>query len=128
MEKRTYADRFRVECDPHILESYANEDSPWQEDEAAIRAGLAWGEEKARLLKWVRRQMRQRLTPKQRACIELYYFKNMTLAEVGEKTGSSASAACRTMKRGINRLRVAVRVDPPGHWGPGRRLRRRRYR
>lgn len=121
MEKRIFEDRFKVSCGPEIMEGFANEDSFWSEDEAATDAGLAWGEEKVRLLKWVRKQMRRRLTPRQRRCIELYYFKDLTYLEVGHKTGCSASSACRSVRRGIRRLRAAVQTDPPKHLKPRRR-------
>lgn len=121
MEKRTFADRFKVSCCPELMQSYANEDSAWHEDEAAVRVGLAWGEEKARLLKWVRKQMRRRLTAKQRRCIELYYFKDLTYVEVGKKAGCSASSACRSVQRGLKRLRAAAKADPPEHLKPRRR-------
>lgn len=113
MEKRMYADRYRVNCCPFIMAEFTNEESPWSEDEATVTAALAWGKEKALLLKWVRRQMRQRLTLKQRRAIDLHYFKDLTYAEVGEKMGCSASAACRSVLRGIKRLRHAAKVDPP---------------
>ena len=113
MEKRSYVDRFKVNCCPSIMADFTNEEGPWSEDEAAIAAGLAWGEEKARLLDWVRQQMRRRLTEKQRRCIELHYFKGLTYAEVGRRTGCSASTAWRSAQRGIAHLRVAARVDPP---------------
>lgn len=121
MEKRTYADRFKVNCDPAIIESYGNGDGPWSETETEVAAGLAWGEEKARLLKWVRKQMRRRLTQKQRRCIELYYFEDLTFAEIGKKTGCAPSSACRSVHRGLKRLQAAAKLDPPAHLVPRRR-------
>ena len=129
MLKRTYADRFKVNCEPAIIESFANREAPWHESEDDITAGLAWGEEKARLLKWVRKQMRRRLTVKQRRCIELYYFKDMTYAEIGKEMGCASSSACRSVHRGIKHLQAAAKTDPPAHLKSGRRsLRRRRVK
>lgn len=124
MEKRTHADRYKVSCCPEIMESFADEEHPWRESEAEVADGLAWGEEKARLLKWVRKQMRRRLTAKQRRCIELYYFKDLTYVEAGKKAGCSASSACRAVQRGLIRLRAAAKTDPPEHLKPRRRARR----
>lgn len=115
MEKRTFGDRFKVSYTPQSLDEFTNQDSPWHESAAKVEAGLAWGEEKARLLKWVRKQMRRRLTPKQRRCIELYYFQNLTYRQVGKRTGCCPSSACRAVQRGIHRLRAAARLDPPEH-------------
>jgi RNA polymerase sigma factor (sigma-70 family) len=120
MEKKTYADRFKVHCSREYLESFGNEDGPWSEDEEDIAQGLAWGKEKALLLKWVRKQIRRRLSAPQRRCIELYYFKDMTYAEIGKKIGCAPSTACRNVQRGIKRLQTAARVDPPAHLKPKR--------
>jgi len=125
MEKRIWKDRFKVSCDPRHMEGFANEDSFWNESEASVMAGLAWGREKARLLKWVRKQMQWRLTPRQRQGIELYYFKNLTYYEVGQEMGCTTSSASRSIERGIHRLRVAARNDPPALPKPRRRRRRR---
>ena len=121
MERRTYADRFKVNCAPEIIENYGNGAAPWQESAEDIDEGLAWGEEKARLLKWVRRQMRRRLTAKQRTAIHLYYFEDLTYAEMGKRMKCAPSSACRSVHRGIRRLREAARVDPPAHLKPKRR-------
>jgi len=128
MEKRTYADRFKVNCNPAIIESYAEGDGAWSETEAEVAAGLAWGDEKARLLKWVRKQMRRRLTDKQRRAIHLYYFEDLTYAEIGVKMGCAPSSACRSVHRGILRLREAARIDPPAHLAERRRSIRRTAR
>lgn len=113
MGKRVYADRFQVNYCPFSLAERTNEDGAWHETEAEIARGLAWGEEKARLLKWVRYQMRRRLTDKQRRCIELHYFRGLSFTEIQAQTGISGPSACRIVQRGIERLRVAARVDPP---------------
>lgn len=126
MEKRTFADRFKVTCAPTIIESFGGGDGAWAETEEEVAAGLAWGEEKARLLKWVRKQMRRRLTEKQRAAIQLYYFEDLTYVEMGVRMGCAPSSACRTVHRAIRRLREAARLDPPSHLKPRRRSLRRR--
>lgn len=114
MEKRTFADRYKVNCCPSIMAEFTNEDGPWSEDESVIAAGLAWGREKKRLLHWVRLRMR-RLTEKQRRCIELHYFKGLTYIEVGKLVGCSPSAACRSAQRGIEGLRQAARREGVGY-------------
>ncbi|MBX3176071.1 MAG: hypothetical protein KF886_01800 [Candidatus Hydrogenedentes bacterium] len=113
-EFRRFGDRYQVTCCPELMAAYRNEDSPWSESEAEVAAAIAWGMEKARLLRWVRAQMRRRLTARQRRCIELYYFEGLTHEEVGRRLGCSTSSSCRSVQRGIARLRIAARVDPPG--------------
>ena len=100
----------------------------WYESEDDIAAGLAWGEEKARLLKWVKIQMRRRLSPRQRRAIELYYFENLTYAEAGRRMRCAPSTVCRAVHRGINRLREAVYLDPPAHLPRARPTLKRRAR
>lgn len=114
MEKRTFADRYKVNCCPSIMAEFTNEQSPWSEDEAMIAAGLAWGREKDRLLKWVRLRM-ERLTEKQRRCIELRYFEGLTYIEVAKLVECSPSAACRSAQRGVEKLRRAARRDRVGY-------------
>lgn len=115
MENRTYADRYKVNCCPSIMAEFTNEEGPWNEDKATVAAGLAWGKEKERLLKWVRQQMQRRLTVKQRRAIELHYFKDLTYAEMGPKMGCSPSAAYRSVQRGLERLRSAAKKDGVGY-------------
>ena len=114
MEKRNYADRFKVNCGPSAMAGFTNEESPWNEDEQSIAAGLAWGEEKERLLSWVRWQMRWRLREKQRRAIELYYFEDLTYAEIGLRMGCSSSAAYRSVRRGLEKLRESARREGVG--------------
>lgn len=115
MEKRNYADRFKVNCCPSIMAGFTNEEGAWSEDEREIRAGLAWGGEKERLLNWVRQQMRRQLTQKQRRAIELYYFKDLTYVQIARKMGCSPSAACRSVHRGLERLRCAAKREGVGY-------------
>ena len=115
MENRTYADRFKVNCCPSVMAEFTNEEGAWSEDKREVAAGLAWGREKERLLKWVRQQMRRRLTAKQRRAIELYYFKDLTYAEIGRRMGCSPSAACRSVHRGLERLRCAAKREGIGY-------------
>ncbi len=115
MENRTLSDRYKVNCCPAIMAEFTNEEGPWHEAKDTIAARLAWGKEKERLLRWVRWQMRWRLTTKQRRAIELYYFKDLTYVEIGRKIGCSPSAACRAAQRGLERLRGAAKREGVGY-------------
>jgi DNA-directed RNA polymerase specialized sigma24 family protein len=114
MDNRTFADRFKVNCCPSTMAGFTNEEGPWNEDEQTIAAGLAWGEEKARLLRWVRWQMRWRLRDKQRQAIELHYFEDLTYVEIGLRMGCSTSAAYRSVRRGLAKLRESARQEGVG--------------
>ncbi len=90
-ELRTYGDRFKVCFSPELLDGYAASESLWFESDDEVEAALTRGEERERLLKWVRKQMRQRLTAKHRRCIELYYFQDLSYEEVGREVGCTRS-------------------------------------
>ena len=80
----------------------------WYESQEDVEAGLRLGEEKAELMKWVRRQMGRRLTIRERRCIELYYFEGLTFREVGDRTGTNASSVFRAIKRAVRKLHTAA--------------------
>jgi len=81
----------------------------WYESPDEIEAGLEWGRRKARLLRWVRRQMRRRLTSREWKCIHLYFFRGMNYIEVGDATGTNAASAHRAVARSLRKLRVAAK-------------------
>lgn len=115
MDNRTFSDRYKVSCGPSLMARFNNQDSPWSEDGQDIEIGLAWGREKERLLKWVRLQMRRHLTQKQRRALHLHYFKNLTFGEIALEMGCSPSAACRSVQRGVDRLRDVAREEGVGY-------------
>ena len=83
-------------------------DSPWYESEEEIRERLRWGTEKAKQLSWVRSQMTARLTEKERQCVRLYYFKQLSFRQIGAKLGINVSSVYRAVGRGVRKLREAV--------------------
>jgi len=87
--------------------------TPWFEDEEAIRRGLEWGRKKARMLRWVESQMVLRLSPIERRCIELYYFEALNYREAALVLDVHASSVYRAVRRGIRKLQQAAR-DRPG--------------
>lgn len=95
-----------------ILEGLTMAQTPWYEDEDAIRRGLEWGRKKARMLKWVESQMLLRLTPMERRCIELYYFEALNYREAAQLLDVNASTVYRAVRRSIRKLRVAARDRP----------------
>jgi len=97
----------------YILEGLTLAQTPWHEDEDAIRRGLEWGRKKAKMLRWVESQMVLRLTPIERNCIELYYFRGMNYREAAEALDVNASSVYRAVNRGIRKLREAAKNRPP---------------
>ena len=86
--------------------------TPWHEDEEAIRRGLEWGRKKARMLRWVESQMVLRLSPIERRCIELYYFEALNYREAASVLEVNPSSVYRAVRRGIRKLREAARDRP----------------
>lgn len=89
--------------------SFGNEDGCWYESEEDVSRGLALAQHKADLLRWVRKEMNRRLTPRERTCFDLYYFESLTLREVGDHTGTSTTSAMRAIRRATRKLRRAAR-------------------
>ena len=108
MEKRSRASRFALVFSPDFFCGVPLERGPWHETAEEVEAGLAWGERKERLLKWVREQMEECLTQRERECIELYYFRGLSCREMGVVTGTHTSSAHRAVQRGLRKLRAAV--------------------
>lgn len=79
--------------------------SPWYETPEQIEAALEYGREKARLLRWVRRHMLARLTPRERRAVHLIFFRGMTYVEAARETGVHPSVVHRTVQRGLAKLR-----------------------
>lgn len=98
-----------VTLEPHYFSAISDTSNLWHEDEETIEAGLEWGRQKARLLRWVRRQAGRRLTARERQCLEMYFFEGITFAEMGARTGTNASSAHRAVRRSLRKLREAAR-------------------
>jgi RNA polymerase sigma factor (sigma-70 family) len=109
VESRRRADRFAVSVSLDFLKRVGANRSFWYETEEEIEAGLEWGRQKDRLLRWVRRQMARRLSKRERRCVEMYFFKGMTYLEVANATGTDASSAHRAVARSLRKLRSAAR-------------------
>ena len=108
MTERSRASRYAVYVNPQRIDLRTVRGAMWYESPEEVEAGLEWGEEKEKLLRWVRRQMGRRLTKRERQCIELYYFKGLTCREVGEKTGTDPSSAYRAIQRAIRKLHASA--------------------
>jgi DNA-directed RNA polymerase specialized sigma24 family protein len=113
MAERSRASRFAVFMSPEVLRHFPIEASAWHESEEEVAAGIAWGREKAVLIKWVRVQMGERLTKRERECLELYFFRNMTYRQVGLATSTNGSSAYRAVMRALRKLREAAVEDGP---------------
>lgn len=93
--------------------------TPWAETDRDIAEGLAWGEEKDRLLDWIRQIMNQRLSQVERQSIELYYFQGLTYRQAGRRLGLNPSSVLRAVRRGLWKLqRAAADEDIALDWPP----------
>lgn len=59
----------------------------------------------------VAQAVQQELTPRQRQMVELYYRRQMTMAEIAAYLGVNVSTVSRTIARGKRRLRRGLRVS-----------------
>ena len=114
MRDRTRAGRNAILMGPEALHLFENARGAWYEPPEEIEAGLEWGKRKAELLAWVRRQIGRHLTPRERRCVELYFFEGLTYREAGEKTGTNASSVHRAVTRSLRKLRAQLEKRGPG--------------
>ncbi len=120
MEEWDKVNRHEVILSPEALKHFDITASAWHETPEEIEAGLAWGREKAILLRWVRRQIKRRLTACEQRCMELYFFENMTYREVAAQSNRNVTSAYRAVQRSLRKLRAALQE------GDAPRLRRNR--
>jgi RNA polymerase sigma factor (sigma-70 family) len=113
MRDSTRAGRNAVFMGHEVLRLFENDRGAWYETPEEIEKGIEWGKRKAHLLRWVRKQMGRKLTPRERRCVELYFFEGLTYREVGQMTGTNASSAYRAVSRSIRKLKMQAREDAP---------------
>jgi DNA-directed RNA polymerase specialized sigma24 family protein len=109
--------RMEVLLDPAIFERMPESRSAWYESREEVARALEeaaiWEPEKRRLMRWVCKQMRRRLTTRQQRYIELHYLEELTFEQIGRRVKRSSSGVARTVRLGRQRLIEALREDPP---------------
>ncbi len=103
--------RYAITLSPDKLENFDRRRSAWFETPEQVRRAQRWGARKKKLLAWVQVQMEARLTVRERHCIALYYFEDLTYRQIGERTETNASSAYRAVVRGLRKLRQAAAED-----------------
>ncbi len=106
-------DPLELPAHPIFLGRLSISQTPWFETAQQIRAGLEHGRQTAHLLEWVRSQMRLRLSPVERRCIELYYFEDLNYRQAAEALGVNVTSVYRGVRRALRKLRVAAENHPP---------------
>ena len=124
MDRKSADEIKAISLPKHLIESIEESRSLWYESPDAIAAGLEWGERKAHLLRWLRRQMRRRLTKRERYCVEKHFFRGMSYRRIGAKTGTAGSSAHRAVRRGLRKLCEAAREDASWMAAPEKRQKR----
>ncbi len=61
-------------------------------------------DQRERLLKNLRKVMRDELTPRQRQIVEMYYFQRKNMPAIAKELGLNGSTVSRTLKRGKARI------------------------
>lgn len=59
-------------------------------------------------VKLIRTAMEQELTERQRECVELYFFRHMTMEETGRMLGIGKGTVCRHLQKSRARLGRAL--------------------
>ena len=110
---KKYPNCLEILLKPEVMDAFATARAAWYEGEKEVQDGLAWGKEKARLLRWVRRQMTRRLTPCERRCVELCFFQGLTFREAAAHTRTNPSSVYRGVRRALRKLNAAATIQPP---------------
>ncbi len=105
---RVHSPRKAINVSPSHWQKLVDGPSLWTETDVEIKAGLAWGQRKARLLEWVRNQMEQRLTKRERLLIKRVYLDGRSAVEAANETGLHRSTVNRVTRRAIRKLREAA--------------------
>lgn len=111
MKNTRRGSRLGITVDPETLTYVPVSRAIWYETEEEIEAGLAWARRKAVLFRWLRRQMGERLTLRERQCVELRFFSGLSLEDVAKEAGMSLSGASRAVRRSLRKLRQAAQED-----------------
>lgn len=61
----------------------------------------------------LRLAIEQELTPRQRQCVELYFFRRLTMEQVGEALGIGKATVCRHLQKSKRRLGRALSYAAP---------------
>lgn len=72
------------------------------EEKEAGRKSTQWATEGLRVA------IERELTPRQRECVELYYFQGLTMEAIGRQLGIGKATVCRHLQKGEARLQRAL--------------------
>ena len=97
-----------ISVNPEYMDHFATFKGLWHETPEEIEDGLAWGREKERLIRLIRKEMGRRLTKRERRCVELYFLRGLTYSQAGTVTKTNASSVHRAVQRGLRKLRHAA--------------------
>lgn len=84
---------------------------PWEKAQVFLAEGSPAPQDRPAqeaALRLLRLAVRQELTPRQRQCVELYYFRGMTMEETGKALGIGKATVCRHLQKSKKRLGRAL--------------------
>ncbi|MFA7693423.1 MAG: sigma-70 family RNA polymerase sigma factor [Candidatus Hydrogenedentes bacterium] len=108
LKKMRRQSRREYSYDPHILARKFQKSGLWEESEEEIEAALKAARERDLLLNWVRREMRRRLTKKERRYLEARYLSNQSVAALAQRYDVHLSTVYRTIRSAIRKLKQAA--------------------
>lgn len=68
-------------------------------------------EQRERLLRNLRKALKEELTPRQQQMVEMYYFQRKNIPIIADELGVNRSTVCRTLSRGRNNLRRCLKYS-----------------
>lgn len=103
-----------ITFDPALLARVNRDKGIWHETTSEITQALEAARERALLLRWVRREMGRRLSPRENRFLEEHYFLARSAAVVARDNGVDRSTVTRALRRAIGKLRQAALENGTG--------------
>lgn len=94
--------------DPHAMGIFSTERALWYESPADAAEARVRARERRRLLRWIRDAMKRRLTARERAALDQYFFEGRTFRGAGDELLRNASSIHRAVGRALRKLREAA--------------------
>lgn len=88
-----------------VLDDLTEEDSPWHETEEEVAVVIAAMRDQHEQLERVRMAMKKCLRDSDAQLIEMRYFNDLTLQEIGDLIGRDKSTVLRRVRSALARLR-----------------------
>ena len=103
-----------ITFDPAVIARVNRDKGIWHETASEVAQALEAAQERTLLLRWVRREMGRRLSPRESRFLEEHFFLARSAAAVARNSGVDRSTVARALRRAIVKLRQAALENGTG--------------